>query len=191
MFRVLYYLSKVNHHRWFSLSINYNYPNVQPSLWPGSGGVQSPVSPGAGPTGAQVSPAVCCLQGHMPSFVQVKRESVEVDNTVRYLDLLQVDIRCCQWSSMGAKTEWINMILKRNVKCIDWIYSRLWSPDITGCVTNTALRVTTRGRTWLTRLASGPRHWCIRSSPWRPWLSEMASSFSMQIVGLIFGSSIT
>ena len=46
---------------------------------------------------AQVTP-VCCLQGHMPSFVQVQRGSVELDDTVRYLDLLQVDIRCCQWS---------------------------------------------------------------------------------------------
>ena len=31
---------------------------------------------------AQVSPAVCPLQGQMPSFVQVERGSVEVDDTV-------------------------------------------------------------------------------------------------------------
>ena len=38
---------------------------------------------------AQVTPDYTA-QGHMLSFVQVQRGSVELDDTVRYLDLLQV-----------------------------------------------------------------------------------------------------
>ena len=106
---------------------------------------------------------VYTVQGHMLSFVQVQRGSVELDDTVRYLDLLQV--------YFGSPC--------KIVRCI---HSRQRSPDITGCVTSTALRVTTRGRTWLMRMASGPGNWCTRSSPWRPWLSEMASSFNTQNV---------
>ena len=33
-------------------------------------------------------------QGHITSIVQVERGSVEVDDTVRYLDLLQVNVAC-------------------------------------------------------------------------------------------------